>query len=238
MAAAMHTVADRLCNNFFIPCYVPESSEAGETLNEILGKQFETSERKERITRALLLSTYTPSDFDKAIKQVVQETADEVCKLLNLIGGGEDSFHKEIKALFYEAANVWKEAQFSTKMVEASTREDETDWQWETLEDFTSPVGENQTQSTVEKVDPLNLFPCVYVPETEHIVNSGCVLWTTQYTVIAAQQEVARCRATRPKRGGRRQSSHGDGVRPAFLDAKERAAKTEEGQPPGGNSGG
>lgn len=250
MAAAMHILADRLCNNFFRPCYLPEYSAAGDPMKEILGQQYYTNPQRERVMRSLLLSTYSPKKTDEAIKQAVQETSEEVCQLLGLIGGGEESFRKEIKALFYEAANVWKEAQYSHNMVEASTTEDYADWEWEKLEDFTSAVGEIKPQSTLPRFEMLNLFPCIYVPEIDHTVDSGCVLWPAQSTVIAAEQEFTNCPVKKPKprkpsfAGGRRFSSQSEGANGiksderTFLEAKQRTAQTEGDQVPNGKSGG
>ncbi|MCJ1268927.1 hypothetical protein MMC22_008815 [Lobaria immixta] len=240
MAAALHTLANQLCYGFFKPCYLPESSEAGQTLKEVLDQQYVSDPQKERTTRALLLSTYSLKEVDEAIKEAVQETTDRVHKLLNLIGGGEDSFRKEIKALFHEAANLWKEAQYSTKMVEASTTEDYDHWPWDKFDDFTSAVSETKSQPMLPKFEAINLFPCVYVPEIDHTVDNGCMLWPSQNTVIAAEQELAGLSVKRPKTrkpsfaGGRRFSSDGvNGVksdeRPAFLGEKQRATKTEEG---------
>lgn len=248
MAAAMHILADRLCNIFFRPCYLPEYSDAGDPMKEILVQQ---NPQKERVMRSLLLSTYPPKIVDEAIKQAVQETTEEICQLLSLIGGGEESFRRDTKSLFSDAANVWKEAQYSRKMVEASTTEDYTDWHWDKLETFTSAVGEIKQQSGLPRFEMLNLFPCIFVPEIEYTVDSGCVLWPTQNTVIAAEQEFSKCPVRKPKPrkpsfvGGRRMSSQSDGTnrvksdeRSPFLDTKQRAAQTEGGQAPNGKSGG
>ena len=250
MAAALSTLSERLCNDFFKPCYPPQSSEAGETMKEIQGKQYVASRQKERIARALLLSAYSPKEVDEAITKAVHETSDEVCELLSLIGGGEDLFRKEIKALFYEAANLWKEAQYSTKMVEASTTDDWEDWHWNDLEEFGSRVSETKAGSVLSKFESLNLFPCVVVPEIDHTVNQGCMLWADQNTVIAAEQEYAQCQVKRPNKarkpsygGTRRFSSDATSgaksdERPTFLDTKQKAAQTEGSQPQSGKSGG
>lgn len=241
MAAALHTLSDQLCNVFFKPCYLPELSEAGQTLKEVLGQQYSSDPQKERTTRALILSTYSSQEVDEAIKEAVQETTDQVCKLLNLIVGGEDSFRRDIKVLFFEAARLWKEAQYSSKMVEASTTEDYEDWPWDKFDDFTSAVSETKSQPVLPKFEAINLFPCVYVPEINHTVDNGCMLWPSQNTVIAAELELAQSLMKRPTKtrkpsfgGGRRFSSDGvSGVksdeRTTFLDEKQKAIKTEEG---------
>lgn len=250
MAATMHILADRLCNNFFRPCYLPEYSDAGDPMKEILFQQYTTNPQRERIMRSLLLSVYPPKKIEDAIKQAVQETTEEVCQLLSLIGGGEEAFRKEIRSLFYGAANVWKEAQYSNKMVEANTIEDYEEWQWDKLDDFSSAVGDIKSQS-LPRFEMLNLFPCIHIPETDHTVDRGCVLWPAQNTVIAAEQEFTKCQMRKPKTrkpsfaGGRRLSSQSDGTnglksdeRPAFLDTKQRAAQREGNQAPDGKSGG
>lgn len=250
MAAAMHIVADRLCTNFFRPCYLPEYTDAVDPMKEILGQQYITNKQRERIMRSLMLSMYNPNEIDEAIKQAVQDTSEDVCQLLSVIGGSEEGFRKDIKSFFYEAANVWKEAQCSNKMVEASTTEDYEDWQWDKLEEFTSAVGEAEPQSLLPRFEMLNLLPCIFVPETNHTVDHGCVLWPSQNTVIAAEQELTKCPVRKPKlrkpsfAGGRRLSTQSDGSgvksdeRPAFLDTKHRATLTEAAQTPNGKGGG
>ena len=248
MAAAMHILADRLCYKFFRPSYLPELSDAGDPMREVLGQQ---NHQKERIMRSLLLSTYPPKMVDEAIKQAVQETTKEICQLLSLIGGGEESFRKDINSLFNDAANVWKEAQYSQKMVEASTTEDYTEWEYDKLEEFTTAVGKTKQPSVLARFEMLNLFPCIFVPEIKHIVENGCVLWPAQNTVIAAEQEYTKrpVRKPNPRKpsfvGGRRLSSQRDGTngvksdaRPPFLDPKQRAAPPDGGQAPSGKSGG
>lgn len=252
MAAAMHTLSDRLCNSFFRPCYLPECSDAGDPMKEILGQLYTMNPKRERIMRSLLLSIYSLKEIEEAIKRAVQETSEEVCQLLSLIGGGEEAFRKDIKSFFHEAAKIWKEAQYSNKMVEASTDEDyENLEEWDKLDEFTSAAGEIKLHSTFPKFEMLNLFPCILVPETDHTVDRGCVLWPAQNTVFAAEQEMAQCSMRKPKQrkpshgGGRRLSSQSDEAsglksdeRPAFLDAKQRAAVAAGGQAPNGKSGG
>ncbi|MCJ1462278.1 hypothetical protein MMC07_000878 [Pseudocyphellaria aurata] len=249
MAAAMHIVADRLCTNFFRPSYLPEYTDAGDPMKEILGQQYTNNKRRERMMRSLLLSTYSSKDIDEAIKQTVQDTSEDVCQLLSLIGGSAEGFQKDIKSFFSDAASVWKEAQCSNKMVEASTTEDYEDWQWDKLEDFTSAVGETEPQSTLPRFEALNLLPCIFVPEIQHTVDRGCVLWPSQNTVIAAEQEFTKCPVRKPKirkpsfAGGRRLSTQSDGLgvksdeRPAFLDTKQRATLTEAAQTTNGKRG-
>ena len=200
MAACLHVLAYRLCCDFFKPCYIPESPMFGDAIQEILARQLLTDVGKERITRALLLSTYRPEEVDAAIEQAVDATSKEVLELLSPIGGNE-AFRKDVEALFREAAGVWKEVQHSRKAVEVSMMDDfKDDWQWSHLDDFT--VAEIKGQPGLRKFDMLNLFPRMFVPEDQHIVNPGCVLWPHQNTVFAAEQELRECIAIRRSKGG------------------------------------
>lgn len=251
LAAAMHTLSDRLCNNFFRPCYLPEFSEAGDPMKEILDRLCTDNPQRERIMRSLLLSMYSTKEIDDAIKQAVQETSEEVCLLLSPIGGGEEAFRKDIKSFFHDAAKTWKEAQYSKKMLGASTTEDYEDWNWDKLEEFDSAVDESQRQPTLPRFETLNLLPCILVPETDYTVDYGCVLWPTQNTVIAAEQEMTKCQVRKPKprkpslAGGRRlstQSNEASGLksdeRSPFLEVKQQATPAAGGQAPNGKSGG
>ena len=200
MAACLHILARRLCTDFFKPCYIPESPTFGDAIQEILAQQLLTDVRKERITRALLLSTYRPEEVDATIEQAVDATSKEVLELLRPIGGTED-FRKDVVALFREAAGVWKEVQRSRKAVEVSMTDDITNsWKWSHLDELN--VAEIKGQPGLPKFDMLNLFPRMFVPEDQHTVNPGCVLWSHQNIVFAAEQELRECIATRSSRGG------------------------------------
>ena len=172
----------------------------GDAIQGILAQQLSTDVGKERITRALLLSTYGPKEVDAAIEQTVDFTSKEVVKLLSPMGGNEH-FRKDVEVLFREAAGVWKVAQHSRKAVEVSVMDDfKNSWQWSHLEDFT--VAEIKGQEEPPKFDMLNLFPRMFVPEDKHIVNPGCVLWPHQNTVFAAERELREYIAMRKSRGG------------------------------------
>jgi len=193
MAAALHVIANQLCTIIFRPCYIPESLDVSEAIREIFKQQYMNNPKKERLTRALLISTFEPQKIDGAIKRAATSASENVLKLLSSIGGNED-FRKDIERFFFDAANVWKEAQYSTKMVEASM-EDDDEWIWGELEEFTAAAA---------GTDPnmLTLFPRVYVTEDEHIVSSGFVLWGDQPIVLAAEQEYRDSIAARRPIGG------------------------------------
>ena len=112
-------------------------------------------------------------------------------KLLSLIGS-DDIFRKEIEKLFYEAAIVWKEVQYSKTVVEASM-DDEPHWQWSHLEEFTIP--NIKAQPGARQFGVLTLFPRVFAPETSQIVHPGYVLLPNQNVVFAAAEEFAAWRA-------------------------------------------
>ncbi|KAI9808037.1 MAG: hypothetical protein M1827_007543 [Pycnora praestabilis] len=182
------------------PCYIPGSPILGDAIQEILAQHFLNDVRKESITRALLLSTYTPEQLDAAIKQAVDATSKNVLELLSPMGSDE-AFHKDVEALFCGAAGVWREAQHKRKGVEARMTDHFNDWQWSYLDDFTVAEIRGQ-QPGLRKFDMLNLFPRVFVPEENHVVNPGFVLWPEQNTVFAAEQELREYMAPRRSKGG------------------------------------
>lgn len=252
MAAALHVLARQLYINYFKPCYVPESTTVSDTIKAVLAQQFTTDPQKERITRALLLSTYTPKEVNEAITQAVHETSREVLNLLSPIGGGDETFRRDVEALFYEAADVWKEAQYSKKMVEVSMTDDDfEDWPWAQLDEFTSAVNEINGPPALPKFHMLNLFPRIFVPEDNYIVNKGFVLWHDQNTVIAAEQELSQYLAAKRLKlgrngknlsGSRRLSGLNDGRigvrsgdRAPFLEAQR--VQTQGSQTQDGNRG-
>ena len=199
MAACLHILAHRLYRDFFKSCYMPESPAFGDAIQEILARHFSTDVGKERITRALLLSTYRPEEVNATIEQVVDGTSKKVLELLSPIGGNED-FRKDVKALFHEAAGLWKEAQHSRKAVDVSMMDDFTEGcQWSHLDEFT--LAGIKGQPGLRKFDMLHLFPRMFVPEDQHIVNPGCVLWPDQNVVFTAEQEHRESKAIRRSKG-------------------------------------
>ena len=230
MAAAMHVLASRLCQNIFKPCYLPESVDASEMIKSILAHQSINNAEKERFTRALLPSTYDPHDVDAAIKRAVHVTSEEVVALLSPISTGDPTLRTDIEALFNEAADVWKEAQHSKKLVEASmTEEDFEDWPWDHLEEFTSAVAQSTVQPVSRKFNVLNLFPRVFFPADNGIVYSGLVLWPDQRVVVVAEQELRECMAPRNFKLGGNGSISGRTRRMSVLNDGKNGMKAEHG---------
>ncbi len=153
--------------------------------------------------RALLLSAYMPEKVDAAIERAVQTTSRKVLTLLSLfLSNGAEAFHTDLKTLLYEAAEVWKEAQHSKKMVKASMK-DEEEWLWDDLDEFNSVATPTEVQPDLQKFEMLNLFPRIFVPEDETKVYSGVVLWSDQNVVHAADQELRDYIRARRTCGGR-----------------------------------
>ncbi|MCJ1389239.1 hypothetical protein MMC18_002095 [Xylographa bjoerkii] len=212
MAASLHVIAGQLCTNIFKPCYILESGEVSDAIMDILTQQFMDNTRKERVTRALLLSTFDPEDIKVATKQAASDASKKVLALLSWIGGNED-FRKDMEKFFLDAAELWTEAQHSTKMVEASMKDDLQNWTWRHLEEFTSAAADTKAQQALQPFNMLSLFPRVYVPEDKHIVFSGFVLWGDQSIVSAAEHELRGCIAARRSTGGWNGNSSGGSMR-------------------------
>lgn len=188
-------------------------------VEKILAQQLSVSAERETITRAMLLSAYVPGDIDEVIKRAVHAASEEVLNLLRPISGGDETLRADIETLFYEAVDVWKEAQHSKKMVEASvTDEDFENWPWSHLEEFTSTVAETKAQPVSQRFEMLNLFPRIFIPEDDHIVHVGIVLWPNQSTVIAAEQELRECTAAKRVKNGRHGSVSGGSRRLSILN--------------------
>lgn len=222
-------ITSRLCANFFKPCYIPESAAASKTIKETLAQQLMVNVEKETIMRAMLLSTYAPGDVDTAIKRAVQATFEEVFSLVNPISSGDGTLRMDIETLFHEAVDVWKEAQHNKKMVEASmTDEDFDDWPWDHLDEFTSAVAQVKAQPVSQKFDMLNLFPRIFIPEDNHIVYSGVVLWPNQNTVIAAEQELREYAAAKRSKCGRNGNVSGASRRSSIVNDGRTGVRAED----------
>lgn len=220
MAAALYVIASYLCNTFFKPCYIPESPAAVKKVEEILSVQATTDPKKERLTRALLLSTYTPKERKECIENTVYTTSNDVIRFLSHIGGDDEKFRPELEAFFRKSAELWKDAQFSQKMVEASLKDGDYDDEppWVPLEDFITPLPSADAPTATKtapapsswQFDHFTLFPRIYVPETDNVIHLGAIL--PQPTIAAAEQEVLQWKQSRKPKAGREGNGPG-GVR-------------------------
>jgi hypothetical protein len=199
VAAALHVLATRLHANIFKPCYIPETPADCCTIKEILDYQFRVDMRQEKLMRALLLSIRTEEQVKEAINRAVRTTLEDIVKHLGYFLNGDDhAFSTALEALLRRAADMWTEIQHSKKAVEANVDDgDFPEWQWDSLAEFGKPIGP-------EKLDmlKLNLFPRIYVPDDNIVVNPGCVLWADQEIVLTANQELKESTPRRRARGG------------------------------------
>ena len=137
------------------------------------------------------------------IKEAVDVTSKDIAELLKPIGANE-AFRKDIEQLLCDITDLWKEAQQSMKMVEASmTDDDSEEWLWAQLDEFNSTVAQPKVQTVIPKFDILTLFPRVYVPEDNSCVFSGYVLLPTENVVVAAEQEYYQWVASKKFKNGR-----------------------------------
>ena len=250
MAACLHIVARSLCTNIFKPSYIPYSSFFSDGLKAILAAQFRTDPEKERITRALILSTSLAEEITTAMTETARDSSTQIRTLLDPLGA-TDKFAKELQKIFLDAGELWKDfAQHSDKMIEAITEDDDIpDISWAIMDEFTIPTTNTTTNTTAADMnkDPsqsnmLNLFPCIYVPEDGSVLFSGLRLLYSQGIMSAADQEYVDCIVARRQRhsrnvaGGfagahptrgreRRMSSYGEG-RLGILANSSAAAAT------------
>lgn len=208
MAAAMQVIAGQLCNTFFKPCFVPYFEAARRGIEELLSQQYLSDARKERLTRALMLSSYPPKEIRECIKHDVQTASHEIFDDLSPLGGDNQKFRSEVAGLFHSAAELWTEAQSSKKMVEASLADDSYDWPWASLEDFTISTNTAKETQTLAEDGISVLFPRVYVPEDNITVSPGYVLYPSQDIVIAAKKEFTSWLVERTFKGGQDANGH------------------------------
>ena len=235
-------IARRVTTDVLRPCYVPKSIETSEAIKDILIDQFETDTRKERITRALLQSTYTSQEMELFIKEAVDDTSKDIAELLKPIGANE-AFRKDMEQLLCDITDLWKEAQQSMKMVEASMTDDDLEaWPWAQIVEFNSTVPQSKMQTVIPKFNMLTLFPRVFVPEDGSCVFSGYVLLPAENVVVAAEQEYYKWVASKKFKNGRAGGSLGvprrlsvrndegnrvkPGENPAFLE-RQRLRQVE-----------
>lgn len=210
MAACLHIVARSLCTHIFKPCYIPYSSSFSDGLKDILATQFRTDPEKERITRALILSTYLEDEITTAMNLTAEASANEIRLLLNPLGATE-KFEKELKKIFLDAGELWKNiAQHSDKMIEAFTEDEVPGVSWEIMDEFTIQNTNTTTTTTAADTDKdpsqsnvLNLFPCIYVPEDNNVLFSGVRLLHSQGIMSAADEEFLACIVARRQRNSR-----------------------------------
>lgn len=196
---------------------------------------------KERLTRALVLSTYdddTDENIDDAIKATVTGATTRITNLVAPLVASE-GFASELLGFFSDAADVWRGmAQYSIKMVEALTENDFPNLPWATLEEFTiSPPPSNTSVSSPggrgasSHGEMLNLFPRIYVPEDEKVVFSGIALLSSQGIAAAAEKENAEFVPKKPKTTWGSAGATGNAF--SGSGAKRRMSSFS-----GGNSGG
>lgn len=209
MAACLHIISRSLCTDIFKPCYIPCETSFSNGVKDVLATQFGAEVGKERITRALILSTYPPDANTTAMTITAHASSTQIKHLLTPLGAS-DKFAKELEKIFLDAGEIWQNnAQHSQKMIEALTEDDIPGNPWATIKEFTIPTNNATTTNTatITTTTPtttttdaasnnnpphssmLNLFPCIYVPEDERIVFSGVALLYSQGIVSAAEQE-------------------------------------------------
>ena len=164
------------------------------------------------------------------IEEAIKTISKEIGHLLNPFGANA-SFTKELDQLLYQAADLWKEAQYSTKMIEASmTDEDFEHWPWAQLDEFSSPVAGTKAQAVFQDRDKLTLFPRVYVPEDNSPVFPGYILMPDQDVVSAAELEYHQWKLSKKSKNGRTGSIPGVLRRLSVPHDEGNGVKSEERQ--------
>lgn len=164
--------------------------------------QYSSDPEKERITRALILSTFREDDISNAITVTAHDSATHIRNLLEPLGATE-KFSKELEKIFIDAGELWKDfAQHSNKMIEVFTVDNVPDVSWEIMDEFTIKNTNNTTTATTTTTtaaadrdedflqsNVVNLFPCIFVPEDNNVLFPGVRLLPSQGIMSAADKE-------------------------------------------------
>ena len=114
------------------------------------------------------------------------------------------------------------------KMVESILTADcFEDWPSNHLEEISNITAETKAQPVLQKFEMLTLFPRVYVPEDDHMVNSGLILLPTQSIVSAAEQEFSQYIASKKQKVGRSRTILGGSRRLSIRDDERNGVRRE-----------
>lgn len=229
MVTCLHIVSKTLCVWFFKPCFIPESVAFSESMKELLSQQFSVGAEKERITRAILISTYPSESVKEAMQTAVERASAEIRRLLDPIGGANEEFRSEIEKIFHQAANLWRGTQHSSKMIEVSMLEGDFGTEWPLDKANLDPkITETTSTPTAAQFEMLALFPNIYIPEDDIYIFPGYALYSDHKIVVAAEEENKKCvTARRESRNAQSRPTTGGGRRLSVRHDKRSGAQAE-----------
>lgn len=234
MATAEKIIADKLCTHIFKEYYLPESSPSRAVIDDVLTRLNDGNSFKEAIFRLQLLAAYE-SDEQDYIVSLVESTTKEIVKLLNPLlftSAAREGFQSALRELLKEAVQLWSSAQRSASKWRVLNDPElrgfngiqEQDWGLNEEYDQAVELTGDQIMHRDERDPVISLFPQLSVSGS--VVYKGCVLWSDQNTVVAANIEFGQLnsRHSAPGRGVRDSEKQ----RPSFSGSSSLGRRVED----------
>ncbi|KAI9760222.1 MAG: hypothetical protein M1840_002584 [Geoglossum simile] len=191
LTAALWTLSPLLSDYIFAPCRIHADPSDNRTIKALLHQQLHIGVRQENMVRSLLLSAYPHDEEGHARWGAVDFTIKEGQSSLGQMLEDPEKLRQGLQPVFDGFAGLWEDALFSKKFVFASTEEDSA-WEWGDVPEFDDdfplpdmppPAGEPLKFST------LNLFPRVFIPDSDEEIHPGILVWTEQKSIVASEAE-------------------------------------------------
>ena len=122
-----------------------------------------------------------------AVDFTVKEAQGQLGQMLE----NPEKFRKELEPVLHDFVGLWKNALQSKEFILASTEEDST-WDWADIPEFDDDYPlPDMLPPTAErsKFSTLNLFPRVFIPESEDAIDYGILVWPDQNSIRASEAE-------------------------------------------------
>jgi hypothetical protein len=157
----------------------------------LLRRQLYIDKRRENMVRSLLLLSYPRDEIDHAKWGAVDFTVKEGQRLLGQMLEDPERFRKGLQPVLDGFVDLWGDALLSKKFVLASTEEDNT-WEWGDIPEFDDeyPLPDVLLPAAEQlKFGTLNLFPRVFIPESDEAIDPGILVWPEQTSIVASEAE-------------------------------------------------
>ncbi|KAI9768391.1 MAG: hypothetical protein M1839_004128 [Geoglossum umbratile] len=230
LIAALWTLSPLLSDCIFTPYRVNASGSDNKTIKMLLRRQLCVDNQRENMVRSLILTSSPREEIARAGRRAADFTGKEGQRLLGHMLEDPEKFRNDLQPVLQDLANLWDEAIWSRKFILASIEGDSV-WEWGDMPEFDDeyPVADMLFPTAeLPKFNTLNLFPRVFVPETEEVIDSGILVWAEQNSVRASEAEY------RKELHDRRNSVNGNGGGP--VGPPPRRARRQSTVDGGGSS--